>query len=100
MSTLAAIVYAAAALAWAMVAWDLGRKWIADRSAVALHKRQAEWEAKQEREVAQQNGRLEVNKLAIANLAKELDEELSSLRAQQVGVISGMSAAQKRGVFR
>lgn len=87
MTDLAAIALAVAAVIWAVAAWDFGRKWIAERSARELHKRQAEWEDK--------NGeRIENCRKAVENLAAEFAEEVKTLRAQQVGLVSGMGAAR------
>lgn len=104
MSELAAIACAVAVIAWAMAAWDIGRKWLGQRSAIALHERQKQFESSIVATVEAVRERCErecaVSKTAVANLAKELADEVQQLRAQQVGVVAGMqAAAQRRGSF-
>jgi len=93
-----AIGLAVVAIAWSVAMWDLCRRWIQDRSAAALHRRQDEYEEKLGREMKELRGLCNVQKLAIENLAKEVDENLAQLRAQQVGILSGMQ--QRQRVFK
>lgn len=106
MSDLAAIAFGLAVAAWALAAWDIARKWVADRSGIALHRkhddferlvshRNEQHERAVQKKLEEQDARLGVNKLAIENLAKELEEEAKSLRAQQVGVLSGMQQRRR-----
>lgn len=106
MNQFVAIALGVAAMAWALAAWDILRKWVANHSAATLFRRQADYErlvssrceqferAVQD-QIAAQADRLEVNRRAIENLAKELDEETKALRAQQAGVLSGMQPRRR-----
>jgi hypothetical protein len=93
MGTTAAIALSIALSGWALAAWDIARKWIGNHSAAALHQRQLEHEDKT-------NKRLDVHQKAIENLAHELAGEVASLKAQQVGVLSGMSNANQARRFQ
>lgn len=95
MNIYVAIVLAVPVTAWAVVAWDIGRKWIAERSAAALHLRQQQHEEAVARDFKDIRDANRVTKLAIENLAKEVDENIATLRAQQVGLLSGMQQRQR-----
>lgn len=90
MPNLAAIALAVAAIVWAVAAWDFGRKWLAERSARELHKRQDQWEEKNAE-------RIENCRKAVENLAAEFADEIKTLRAQQVGLVSGMAGQARPG---
>lgn len=85
MNNYAAIAFAVALTVWAVAAWDLGKKWLMQRPAALLISRLEKCEA-----------RTDVTARAVENLAKEFAEEVHTLKAQQVGVLSGMSAANRQ----
>lgn len=110
MTELAAAAVSVALTVWAVAAWDIMRKWVQEKSAATLFRHQADFERlvstrcdQFERAVQQkseqQDARIETNKKAIENLAKEIDQEMQALRAQQVGVLSGMGGASQRRRF-
>lgn len=88
MSDLAAIALSAALTVWAVAAWDIARKWIAQRPAAALVERLGKVEE-----------RCAVVARAIENLAEELAGKVKTLEAQQIGVLSGMSNANRSRSF-
>jgi hypothetical protein len=89
MNTIAAIAFSIAITAWAVAAWDIARKWVAQRPAALLVGRVEKLEVR--------DG---VLTRAIENLAKELAGEVQTLKAQQVGVLSNMSAANRPRSFQ
>jgi hypothetical protein len=95
----ALVSLACAAAVWALVVLELGKRWIADHSASALRKRQGEFEEGVEKRLHLTDERLEVNKRAISNLAKEIDEAISSMRAQQAGAMAMGQTPPRRSQF-
>lgn len=64
------------------LAYHLASRWLAAREAVAG--------LATKKDVAEVRARCEVHDKAIGNLAREVDEKVSELRGQQVGLIAGM----------
>jgi len=100
MNSMTAIALSAASLACAMAVWalvllELGKRWISDHSSSALRKRQVEFEENLDRRLMATDARVEVGRRAIENLAKEVDENISTLRAQQAGVLAGQGQPRR-----
>jgi hypothetical protein len=75
----------------ALLGYRLADRWLKAREAIDGIATKAE--------VAACRDRLGVHDKAIANLAEEFHEEVAKLRAQQIGVLSGMSAGTPRRTF-
>lgn len=100
MNDLVAIALSVPATAFAVATWDIGRRWVAERSAAALHLRQDEHEQRTAAAVEKVDGRCAVVARAVENLAKETAGENENLRAQLVGVVSATQGSRPRSFSR